>query len=104
MAARGRLPRRVVRETAVEAPSGTKRPTNLTLSPDALAKAERVALERGTSMSQLVEDLLTALPSPEHAQAHLVPAVRRLLGAARGAAAGRDDYREYLYRKHGGRD
>jgi hypothetical protein len=94
----------VVRENAVEAPNGTKRPTNLTLSPDALAKAERVALERGTSISQLVEDLLMALPFPNESQAHLEPSVRRLLGAAKGTTAGREDYRAYLYRKHGGRE
>lgn len=97
---------RVVREVATESATQPKRPTNLTLSAEALAKAEQAALARGTSISQLVDDLLNALPAPADADARssLARPVRRLLGAARDASdpsRGRPAYREFLYEKYG---
>lgn len=96
----------MVRETVVSpvsSPGASKRPTNLTLSLEALANAERAAAERGTSISQLVDDLLTALPvfGDSHELDRLAPSVRRLLGVARGAGEGAEDRREFLYRKYG---
>lgn len=80
----------------------TKRPRNLTLDDEAMARAERYSRQHGTSISQLVGDFLRSLPL-EPSPAALSPAVRRLLGVAAGGAADAAAYRSHLVRKYGGR-
>lgn len=85
-----------------------KKATNLTLDPAAVARGEEYGRLHGASLSQLVTDLLYALPDPsEKLQVHeLTPAVRRLYGvAAEGgdAADARATHRAHLERKYGGR-
>ena len=85
-----------------------KKATNLTLDPAAVARGEEYGRLHGASLSQLVTDLLYALPDPsEKLQVHeLTPAVRRLYGVAGGAADvsdAREAYRAHLERKYGGR-
>jgi hypothetical protein len=97
---------RVVRDVATDSATQPKRSINLTLSSQALAKAEQVAMARGTSISQLVDDLLNALPAPAESDARSARArpVRRLLGAARDTfdqSRSLPAYREFLYEKHG---
>jgi hypothetical protein len=79
-----------------------KRPTNLTLDADAVARGEQFARAQGASLSQLVNGFLHALPAaPEPA---LAPAVRRLFGIAAAGTADRESYREHLLDKYGRRD
>jgi Family of unknown function (DUF6364) len=77
----------------------TKRSTNLSLDPDALARAQEYARQHGTNLSRLVSDLLRDLPL-EAAYTPSSPIVRRLSGVARGGD-GREAHREHLARKHG---
>ena len=71
---------------------------NLSLDPEAVQRAEDYSERYSTSVSQLVSDFLSGLPR-EGDQRELAPAVKRLLGIARG---GRDvDYRKYLEKKYG---
>ena len=88
--------------------------TKLTLrmEDDVIGRAKAYAMQRGTSVSALVEDyfrLLTASASgrrwkgagtTEEWQAGLHPRVQALLGSARGAGVTEDDYRAHLTRKH----
>ena len=70
---------------------------NLTLDPDAVKKGEIYGRKKGTSISQLVSDFLSALPDNEHEP--LSPAVSRLLGVA----SGKNDestYHRYLEKKY----
>ena len=96
-----------LRET-ITSPYGshTRRATNLTLSPEAMAKADRVAAARGTSVSRLVDDLLSALPDADARPLadELTPAVRRLLGVVRDSALTEQDYRQHLARKYAARE
>lgn len=95
----------------------TRKATNLTLDPAAVARGEAYRAQHGMgSLSQLVNALLAALPSAEAglpAPSTLAPAVRRLLGVARppvGAGdaeiraddAPRAAYRAHLVAKYGG--
>ena len=82
-----------------------KRPTNLTLDPEAIARGERYSRRLGISLSQLVSRLLRALPGEDDAlePADLTPVVKRLYGVAEGAATNREDYRKHLRQKYGGR-
>ena len=79
-----------------------KRPKNLLLDPDAVARGERYSRRHGTSLSQLVGDFLRSLPLGAEASA-LTPAVRRLWGVASGKGGDREAYRQHLARKFGGR-
>jgi len=100
-------PKGRVRETVASPYAAqTRRATNLTLSPEAMEKADRVAAARGTSVSRLVDDLLSALPDAEARPlaAELTPAVRRLLGVVRDSALTEHDYRQHLVRKYGARE
>ena len=83
-----------------------KRPTNLTLDPDAVARGERYGARHGQKLSQLVNGFLAALPAVDGDEglADLAPAVRRLYGIAAGGTTGRDAYRAHLSRKYGSRD
>lgn len=77
-----------------------KKPTNLSLDPDAVKRGERYSHRHGTSLSRLVSGFLRALPLEESGR-KLSPAVQRLRGVAAGARAGREDYLEHLHRKYG---
>lgn len=117
-------PRRPVARVSEPAPSPTpaasratatsrtskppKRPTNLTLDAEAIARGERFSARHGTSLSQLVTRFLHALPADEGterplAKRALTPPVRRLYGIAGGGATDRDAYRARLVEKYGGR-
>lgn len=100
--------------TASRAPAPTrvrkppKRPTNLTLDPEAVARGERFSARHGTSLSQLVTRFLHALPADEGAEQPLAkraltPPVRRLHGIVAGGGTDRDAYRARLVEKYGGR-
>ena len=77
-----------------------KRPKNLLLDPDAVARGERYSRLHGTSLSRLVGDFLRALPLGAE-QSTLTPAVRRLWGVAAGKVADREEHRQHLSRKYG---
>jgi hypothetical protein len=79
-----------------------KRPKNLLLDPEALARGERYSRRHGTSLSQLVGDFLRSLPLGAEAST-LTPAVRRLWGVASSKEDAREAYREHLSRKYGSR-
>jgi hypothetical protein len=76
------------------------------LQHDPDASAPRVAAARGTSVSRLVDDLLSALPDADARPVaeELTPAVKRLLGVARESALTEQDYRLHLVRKYGARE
>jgi hypothetical protein len=79
----------------------TKKPKNLSLEPDAVARGERYSQMHGTNLSRLVSDFLRSLPLGGSGEP-VSPAVRRLRGIA---ATGEEDpsaYREHLRRKYGG--
>ncbi len=60
-----------------------------------------LSVERGTSVSRMVEQYLDAVSSPTSAaEADLPPVTRRLLGALRGARVDPSDYLTYLEHKH----
>lgn len=71
---------------------------NLTLDAEAVRKGEVYSRRKGTSVSQLVSDLLSGLPE-EGKGTPLSPAVGRLLGIGSGKA---DEaaYKRYLEKKH----
>jgi hypothetical protein len=76
-------------------------PKNLSLEPEAIERGERYGARHGKNLSQLVNDLLHALPLDRPAPAELSPVVGRLLGVAAGSEADRKTYREHLSRKYG---
>ena len=75
-----------------------KRPKNLLLDPDAVARGERYSRLHGTNLSRLVGDFLHALPLGAEELA-LTPAVRRLWGVAAGSDTGRELHPQHLSRK-----
>jgi hypothetical protein len=79
-----------------------RRPKNLLLDPDAVARGERYSRRNGTNLSRLVGDFLRALPLTASDEA-LTPAVRRLWGVARDTNTDRETYRDHLVRKYGAR-
>lgn len=105
-AARSQKPPRRTKSKARQA-AVRKKATNLTLDPAAVARGEEYGRLHGASLSQLVTDLLYALPDPsDELQVHeLTPAVRRLYGVASGrgdSSDAREAYRTHLERKYGG--
>ncbi|MGH9895917.1 MAG: DUF6364 family protein [bacterium] len=80
-----------------------RRPTNLSLEPDAIERGQRYGRLHGKNLSQLVNNFLRALPLEPVRQRDLSPLVRRLRGVAAGGQTDREDYREHLIRKYGGR-
>jgi hypothetical protein len=79
-----------------------KKPKNLSLDPDVVARGERYSQAHGTNLSRLVGDFLRALPVDDGlAPLPRSPAVRRLRGIAAGGRADREAYRAHLLRKHG---
>ncbi len=79
-----------------------KRPRNLTLDDEAMARGERYSRKHGTSISRLVGDFLRSLPL-EPSPGALSPVVRRLLGVAAGEVVDEATYRSHLVRKYGKR-
>ena len=79
-----------------------KRPKNLLLDPDAVARGERYSRRHGTNLSRLVGDFLRSLPLSTEG-ATLTPVVSRLWGVAKGKGASRETYGEYLSKKYGKR-
>ena len=69
---------------------------NLTLDAEAVKRGERFSRKKGTSISQVVSDLLMGLE--DEPESKLSPATSRLLGVARGK--GLPDYHDYLARKY----
>lgn len=82
-----------------------KRPTNLTLDPEAVTRGERFGQRHGTSLSQLVTDFLYSLPADDvdDTLPQLTPPVRRLYGLAAGGTTDRDAYRDHVVEKYGRR-
>ena len=79
-----------------------KKPKNLSLEPDVVARGERYSQAHGISLSRLVGDFLSALPvEDDPARLPRSPAVRRLRGIAAGGQVDRESHRAYLLRKHG---
>ena len=80
-----------------------RRPTNLSLDPDAVARGERYGERHGTSLSQLVTSFLHSLPAEGEpvTRESLAPPVRRLVGLVRES----DDssYKAHLVKKYGSR-
>jgi hypothetical protein len=83
-------------------PKRPKRPKNLLLDPEAVARGERYSRRHGTTLSRLVGDFLRALPLGAD-PSELAPSVKRLWGVARGDSRGRELYRQHLSRKYGNR-
>ena len=70
----------------------------LSLDAEAVRKGERYSRSKGTSISQLVSDLLSRLPGEDEGSP-LSPAVGRLLGVGQGKAD-ETSYKHYLEKKH----
>jgi len=79
-----------------------KRPKNLLLDPDAVARGERYSERHGTNLSRLVGDFLRGLPLDTPGTS-LSPPVQRLWGVAARSQSSRDSYRAHLYKKYRGR-
>lgn len=75
-----------------------KRPKNLLLPPDAVARGERFSRLRGTSLSRLVSDFLRALPIGDGDEGS-APQVERLRGLLK-AGGDRQVYRDHLVKKY----
>lgn len=78
----------------------TRKPKNLSLEPDAIARGERYSQLHGTNLSRLVSDFLRALPLGKPTQA-LSPAVQRLRGVVARSKVDRATYHEHLHAKYG---
>lgn len=79
-----------------------RKPKNLLLDADAIARGERYSRRHATNLSRLVGDFLRSLPLGGK-ERPLSPIVERLSGIAAGGKTGRAAYRGHLYRKYGGR-
>lgn len=78
----------------------TKQRLNLTVDPEVVERARRYSERNHTSISNLVGDFLASLPADEPLEGdELTPAVRRLVGIAKGGLD-RSDYRKHLVEKH----
>jgi hypothetical protein len=87
-----------------QAQTGNRRATNLTIDPEALVRGEAFSRLHGTSLSQLVSDLLRALPAADYEpdRESLSPVVRRLTELRPKAKVDKSDYRAHLLKKYGG--
>ncbi len=83
-------------------PPTIRKPKNLFLDSDAVARGMRYSKLHDTNLSRLVSDFLRSLPLKEKRKA-LSPAVQRLYGIAAGGKTDMAAYREHLYRKYGKR-
>lgn len=92
--------------TSTSAPAMSKKLT-LRLDEDVIERAKNYAADRGTSVSQLVEQYFSALtsdepdaPDQEEWTEELSPLTRRLLGCLGGGDVDEEDYYRYLEKKH----
>jgi hypothetical protein len=69
----------------------------LSVDPDVVQRAKQYAAERGTSVSELVQQYLDLLARPLPAS-DMPPVLRLLHGAGKGASV--DAHRRHLERKH----
>jgi hypothetical protein len=86
------MPKRQVAEPTAEH-MGRRKPTNLSLDPDAIVRGEAYAIAHDVSLSQLVNQLLRGLPASSAgsaagsavggAKAHWPDPIARLYGVAR---------------------
>lgn len=118
--------RRNARKSAHRSTPSRRRPRNLSLTPDAIARGEIYSDARGTTLSAIVEQFLRGLPVPTGPHDELLGpqeqrrreieeirarttslAVRDLLGALANSdfadADPRELYRENLWQKYGPR-
>jgi hypothetical protein len=97
---KGRKPARAPSKKTKKA---AKKPTNLSLDPEAVARGERFAERHGTSLSRVVNRFLLSLPEINESEllAQLTPTVRRFYGVAEGSSADRETYRAHLRKKYG---
>jgi hypothetical protein len=70
----------------------------LSVDRDVVARAKKLAAQRGTSVSELVERYLDRL-TREPAAGHAPPVLARLRGVLRGVDP--DEHRRHLERKYG---
>ena len=104
-----RAGKRPLKKPKKGARKSTKRRTNLTLDPDAVAGGEQYGKRHGTNLSQLVNGFLRALLERTNKQtdasfvAELSPPVRRLYGVAAKGKTDRASHREHLLEKFGSR-
>lgn len=77
-----------------------RKPRNLSLEPEAIARGQWYGERHGKNLSQLVNDFLHSLPLD--GEGPRSPLVRRLCGVARGAGD-LGEHRRHLDRKHGRR-
>lgn len=77
----------------------SKRAKNLLLDDDAVGRAESYCREHDTSVSRLVNDFLSALPTMSERDPFKSPIVKRLLYASHFGQFEGDTYRDYLYRR-----
>jgi hypothetical protein len=75
-----------------------RKPRNLSLHPDAVARGERYSRLHGTNLSQVVDSLLRSLPL-DASESLQSPVVKRLKGIGSGAPD-RSAYREHVRRKY----
>ena len=81
-----------------------RKPKNLSLEPDAVARGERYGKLHGKNLSQLVNDFLRALAARAARRRNARrPRSRRLRGVAAGAKTDREAHRKHLARKYGSR-
>lgn len=84
---------------------GRKKPTNLSLDPEAVERGEQFGKLHGKSVSELVTGFLYSLPGDPGASdlvsQELAPSVRRLFGVAAESESDRDAYRAHLDAKYG---
>lgn len=78
----------------------TRKPKNLSLEPDAIARGERYSRRYGTNLSRLVSDFLRTLPLEDRTRP-VSPAVQRLRGIAAGSKVDQATHRQHLQRKYG---
>jgi hypothetical protein len=73
---------------------------NLTVERDSADRGQRYSQRHGVSISKLVDDFLTRVPSGEERLEPLTPAVRSLIGIGAGDGD-RERYRKHLLEKYG---
>ena len=83
-------------------PKTQKKPKNLSLPADAIARGERYSSAHDTNLSRLVGDYLRSLPLASDDRIRS-PLVARLRGVAKGGSSDRATYRTHLTKKYRGR-
>ena len=78
----------------------SKQRLNITVDPEVVDRARRYTERHNTSISRLVTEFLSQLPSDDDFENELTPTVKRLLGIAKGGPD-REEYRRHLIQKYG---